>query len=371
MARVDIDTVSSAVAGLYEAAYDPSVWPATIEALCRLFAGSKACLCRQGPNLQPSDVISTASDPAYAISFIEEYAYQPNPLMNVFETVPVGLVYSDHALVGREALRRSRFWAEWMAPQDMYGGLAVKLLRSGASSWFFDVQRGRHQEGFDRRDSDLLERILPHLQRAAEISWKSRTSQLLASAFAQLPFAVILVDGHQQIAGMNEAADAILGRGDLGARHGRLATRDVGTTRVLHQLVADACQRVDGLPGVGGELLIAGGGAGRPPLALSIAPLRDVPAEGLSMGGLAAVFIRELGHRERPDLGPRLQALFGLTRKEAEVATALVAGSSLKEAAAGSGIGITTARTHIASMLRKTHTAGQVQLVALLTRAMS
>ncbi|RJF87022.1 LuxR family transcriptional regulator [Oleomonas cavernae] len=370
MARVDIDTVANAVAGLYEAAYDPSAWPATIEALCGLFGGSKACLCRQGPNLQASDVISTAADPAYAISFIDEYAYQPNPLMNVFETVPVGLVYSDHAMVGRETLRRSKFWTEWMAPQDMYGGLAVKLLRSGASSWFFDVQRGRNQESFDRRDADLLERILPHLQRAAEISWKSRTSKLLASAFAQLPFAVILVDGHQQIAGMNEAADAVLARGDLSARNGRLGTRDLATTRALHQLVIAASKSADGVPGVGGELLIAGA-AGRSPLALSVAPLRDVQAEGLPMGGLAAVFIRELGHRDRPDFGPRLQALFGLTRKEAEVATALVAGCSLKEAAAGSGIGITTARTHIASMLRKTHTAGQVQLVALLTRAMS
>lgn len=366
MKRLDADAVSGAIAGFYQAAYDHAVWPETIEHLCRLFDGSKACICRHGPNLTPDDVVTTPADPVYAKRFIDEHAYQPNPLLEAYEAAPVGVVYNDHDLVGTERLRRSRFWNEWMAPQDMYGGLAGKVMRAGASTWFVDVQRGRHQDGFDGADAELLQTLLPHLRRAAEIGWRFRTNSMLASAFAHLTHGVVMVDGNQQIVSLNAAADAVFTRGDLVCRMGRLASRDTATTRALHQLIADVCRHSDGIPGTGGDLLIRCPHTDLPQLSLSVAPLKGEAAHGDS---LAVVFIRELDGDRRDDMVPRLQSLFGFTRKEAEIGAALTTGRSLKEAAARGQIGITTARTHLAAMLRKTHTTGQVQLVALLIRA--
>lgn len=70
-----------------------------------------------------------------------------------------------------------------------------------------------------------------------------------------------------------------------------------------------------------------------------------------------------------PDAGPRLQALFGLSPKETELAQALMQGLSLREASLRRHVGLTTVRSQLASLFRKTDTTRQGQLIALLARA--
>jgi DNA-binding CsgD family transcriptional regulator len=59
--------------------------------------------------------------------------------------------------------------------------------------------------------------------------------------------------------------------------------------------------------------------------------------------------------------------LFGLSPAEARVAAALMRGISLSDAAAASGVQITTVRTQLRSILRKVGVKRQFDLVRLLT----
>jgi DNA-binding CsgD family transcriptional regulator len=59
---------------------------------------------------------------------------------------------------------------------------------------------------------------------------------------------------------------------------------------------------------------------------------------------------------------------FGLTPAEADLATDLLAGLSVREIAAASERSVATVRTHLASLLAKTGTARQSELVRLLMR---
>lgn len=70
-----------------------------------------------------------------------------------------------------------------------------------------------------------------------------------------------------------------------------------------------------------------------------------------------------------PDIRPHLQSLFDLSPKEADLAYALMRGLSLREAAQERHVGLPTVRSQLASLLRKTGTARQGQLIALLARA--
>ena len=63
--------------------------------------------------------------------------------------------------------------------------------------------------------------------------------------------------------------------------------------------------------------------------------------------------------------------LFGLTRRESEVALAVVAGHGLRAAAQQLGIAVTTARTHLQHVFEKTHTQRQSELTSLLLRIMA
>ena len=70
---------------------------------------------------------------------------------------------------------------------------------------------------------------------------------------------------------------------------------------------------------------------------------------------------------ERPQEAPAelLRRLYGLTSAGAPVLEALVAGNSLKRAAARLGIAYETARSHVKSVLDKTNTRRQVDVVKL------
>lgn len=62
----------------------------------------------------------------------------------------------------------------------------------------------------------------------------------------------------------------------------------------------------------------------------------------------------------------RLRYAYGLTGAEARLACALVDGASLREASARQGITYSTARGYVKSLLQKTGTHRQAQLVARL-----
>ncbi|MDF2114666.1 LuxR C-terminal-related transcriptional regulator [Roseiarcaceae bacterium H3SJ34-1] len=372
MLLVSPESLSAVVGSIYEATYDPTQWAAAIGNLENLFHGSKACFGRFGPDIRANDIVATHIDETFQLRYIEELAHEENGFADAISAAPVGMVYHDHALVG-DALKRSRLWNEWMAPQDMYGGLGCKVLEAGSSYWYFDVQRGYGQASFETADAELLRTIVPHLARAAEIRRKFQSAQHLASTFSQLPFGVIVVDGHMRIATVNAAAEAILRRPESGllAKSGHLVAANAGSKAALQHLVAHACSaRDDVIPGVGGDLLIRtkrrGAGAD---LGISVGPLVN-RIEELPFGGRhAAIFIREISLELPAGFREQVRTFFDLTPKEAALAARLASGMTLKEAAADAHISIHTARSYLDSVFLKTGTHQQSQLVALLKSA--
>jgi DNA-binding CsgD family transcriptional regulator/PAS domain-containing protein len=363
--------ISTCIGGIYEAACHPAAWPAAVESLRRLFDGSTACLVRTGPDLRPSDAIAPNNDPAFQDRYLQEFAHEQNIVEAALVRAPVGLVYHDVAYIGTKKLRDSRLWNDWMAPQDMYGGLTSKLFASGQSSWSFDVQRGRRQPAFDDRDAKFLEFLSPHLRRAIEINRQNEMTELFSSVLSHLPFGIVLVDASSRILSLNEAAESLLAEcpGALYRKMGLFAAADPARQAGLRRLVAEACSSRDGVgPGSGGDFLIdqklRGGGATT--LAISVRPLTGLGLRAISAQPCAAIILRQLSPELPAGFVEEIRRVFDLTPKEANLAAGLAAGLSLKEIARDTGIRFSTARTHLERIFRKTETRQQSQLVAVL-----
>ncbi|MDB5657157.1 MAG: Cyanate lyase [Tardiphaga sp.] len=368
MTLVNPERLSGVIDSIYTAASEPSQWQAAIDRLRMIFHGSTACFVRSGPDLQPGDSINSNPDPTFQLRYIQEHAPHPDIYAKAIDAAPVGQVYSDRALLGDDALRRSRFWNEWMAPQDMYGGLGSKLLVAGPSYWFFDVQRGRHQQAFDAADAELLKFVAPHLLRAADLGRRLQSAQALTSSYAQLPFGVLFVDAQLRIAQMNEAAEEVLLRpgSPLRVRCGQLATSDTRRAASLQQLVADACAIHDNVaPGLGGDLLLRADEAGVD-VALSVGPVASNGASRLLQPRHAVLYLREMTLDLPEGFEDHARRLFDLSPAEARLAAALASGVTLKDAAIHQGIRFSTARSYLEGIFRKTRTRQQSQLVALL-----
>lgn len=247
MTSFNEETVSELIASIYAAAYSEGDWLHVVEEMQRLFHASKACLSRIGPDLRMYDAITTNFDEFFARKIMEMYTAQEDAslraLVEAIEAAPEGAIYSEVSRFGREFLRRSDVWNEWYLPQDMYGGLTCKLLSSGSSYWFLDIQRGRNQPAFDDKESALLAVLSPHLRRAASISRHFKATRALSLAASSLPFGIIVVNAHLRVLSTNAFADELLVRADgiLAAKSGSLRVLDNRRSDQFAALVAGAC----------------------------------------------------------------------------------------------------------------------------------
>lgn len=373
MASVKPERIADVIGGIYDAAYDSTNWLRTIEQLRGLFHGSKACFCKVGPDPRPDDAITTDFDPALNRHYAETQS-EHRVVAERIGSVPVGAVYSDHALMGTEFLRGSRLWNEWMAPQDMYGGIACRLLASGQHFWLFDVQRGRTQTAFEAQDVKLLRMLTPHLTRAASFGASFQESQARLSALPDLLLGIFFVDPGLRIVSMNAAAEALIARpgGALCVKAGILSASGRQGEAGLRSLVVDACIVRDGIAaGPGGDILIRGGHdvRNRSDVLLSIGPAQHAEPFGLPGARHAVIFAREMTLALPDGFEDHVRGLFDLSPSEARIAAALAGGMALKETAIQQGIRFSTARSYLDIIFRKTGTRQQSQLVALLKSA--
>lgn len=340
-----------------------------IEVLRGLFQGSSANLVRHGPDIGTGDLITTGNDPIFHERFITEFADATNPFIQAAMLVECGRIFTDRTLFDREALRRSRYWNEWMAPQDMYGGMFCKIWMSDSSIWAFNVQRGRKQDEFGHAEIELLEHLLPHLTRAMRINRDRQTARALVTTFFQLPFGVLLVGADQRVIEANELAAALLSRpgSRLRIEAGRLVSMAANTTD-LRKSIDVARRSRSGETACGIDHLIRQPAEnGRSDnLMVTVMPLADTGNAGPAWEPMAAIIIREIAPRLPEGFDAHLRAIFNLTPAEARLATNLCAGQSLKVSAELQDIRFSTARHYLEGIFQKTGTRRQSQLVALL-----
>lgn len=368
MAQPNLDAVLATMDSLLAGALDSEQLPAAIERIRTLFGGSKACFARFGPDLGPDDAIATDSDPGLQARCYGDLAPEFATYANVVATVPVGQIYRDDDLFIRGQWRRSRVWREWMAPQDMYGGMACRVLQDEASFWLVDVQRGQNQPRFDAEDQALFERITVLIRRIGtlqrHVGRLKIHRDMTRHALDVLSVAVMIVDPSLRVVYANAMADEILAAPDaaLSLRAGRLAAADRGEQASLKQLVAGmACPEL--LSSCRNQLMIGATRDERQGVAISVLPL---PSSYGLPNGPSDVLLLAKPLAAQADLATMGQQLFGLTEAEARVASAVALGRSLAEAAEEQGVRISTARTHLARIFQKTGTRQQSQVAALL-----
>lgn len=178
--------------------------------------------------------------------------------------------------------------------------------------------------------------------------------------FDALGFGVVLIGETRKVLHLNRKAEQHLGS-DLALRSERLYATNPAADRMLQALLnAHLAGETDAREVVGLQRLDFR------PLVLRIVSLPEsvrTAFEGARLG----LFFVDPEFCPEPPSGLLLQA-FGLTRREAKVATQLMCGCTLQEIADETGVGIGTVRAQTKAILAKTGTKRQAELVGFLTR---
>lgn len=157
---------------------------------------------------------------------------------------------------------------------------------------------------------------------------------------------------------------AIARRDGLGFEKGRLRALRAADDRALQIQIGRALRTAWGESFHAGGTVAIGRSGAVVPYGVRVQPMRQVIGTPPDQVPFVAIFIADPG--EPPGANREdLVKIFGLTRREAEIAVAIAQGLSVAEIAAHLEISESTVRTHLANAMVKTGARNHGRLAAL------
>lgn len=283
-------------------------------------------------------------------------------------------VLRGHTIIDREEFLSSDWFHQVIKPLDTFDILTVPFSYADGAWGFCNVFANKRRGVFSQKDEARYSVLRPHIARVIglqrQFSHRLRLGALASSTLDALSFSLLLVGANGKIAFANERAQRLLkSRDGVSERGGALTTADPEAYSRLKHMLERACG-IGGKP-TGGSLPIRCDRAR--PLALHIYPFevrdRPVSLSPFSPERVALIIVSDPMDRA-PTNEAIWTALYGLTATETKIAGLLLDGHRQRDIASRLQITENTMRWHVKSMLRKTETSREAEMVMRLTRAL-
>ncbi len=374
--RVDLETFRSLTALLYAAALDQARWREFLEAFSfKIAQGNGSFL---GHDLKAKISIPLLCT-GFAPEFLESYE-QHYGAMNVFAEgilkSEIGVACSSDTYLARSSLKKTEFYNDWLLPQeDLSVGGGTVLFKDDHRFFCLGVTyRYRDQEAYEAYYLTLLQMLTPHLQKAIEIS------RSIESARFQLDTldgsvaggtAVFALGARRRLIFSNATGESVLAAGEIARVDfvGRFHFVDPAASAMLAR----------GLRALGG---------GQHATSLHF-PLQDAfgrvryhcqtatytpkdylfdPFDQLFEFREPALLLTVSPLPRDEALMPTLRTTHRLSRAEADIALLLAQGLTPKEIAEVRQTSLHTVRTQVKTVLLKTESRRQSDIVRLVER---
>jgi DNA-binding CsgD family transcriptional regulator/PAS domain-containing protein len=363
MARKEL--AADLIADIYEAAVDDQRWPriAQLVAKATEMPSAGVWFIDRG---QLVDMALTKDNQETQGPYLAHYAkldvWQQGLLRGPWDRPRLGYeLFSERDLV------KTEFYNDFARRADMFRPMGAIVRLAGDSFATVATIRPGRTKLVEESDKEKLARVLPHMRRALQLRLaqrrRSAPAPLHAAALDALAFGIIVCDATGCIVLANKAAEALAQAGagvSLGSRGRGLCALVPAEAKTLAGLVRDAASG-----GPGGIMRLTGRSGGLETIAL-VTPL----PQSFGLAGNASVahaLVTLRSARDDPSFSTELLAtLFGLSPAQAEIALAIFSGKAPEEIAAERGVAISTLRTHLAEIFRRTGAENQRDLVRLL-----
>lgn len=360
------------VGQIYDAVSEPERWSTFLGSLATA-VGAHAARMRMLD--KQNTCYSVIAAHGHDERFDEQYhAYYTkiDPWNPLLASLPAGQAVIASDYFSEREFKNSEMYTDFWKPHEVVTGLGGNIVKYDGMLARIGFHRAPTQGPYRAEDRQLLQDLMPHLQRAFKLGRHMESLQARAEGMeASLHHAtcpLILIDELGQVAFINRRAEELLGDASgLSLRANRLTTlsnAEQGTLQqLLQQAVSTGARRGTGS---GGAMRLSGGdGQQRYNLLISPYPNRAVSRLGHTRRICAAVFIHDSRHAGKLS-ADSLKALYGFTRSEIRLAEAIVEGLTPAEAASRFGVSVNTTRSQLRALFAKTDTQRQAELVKLL-----
>lgn len=363
LSSISHDDVPALIDRLYEAAFLPELWPGVLDDLAGL-SRSHAGTMFVFDGIRPIRFRATELVHEITERFCSSGQWMDSGRIPYYHRHPfTGFIiaqdyYPPEFLAADVPFQNKR-------KLGLKGEMGTIIPMPGGELAVYVFGRREAEGPYVKSDIEVLDVLHPHMARAgliaARLGMERAEAMVSALAALGLPAAVMTVAG--RVLAVNALLED-MPRLFLPAAFGGLAIADERANQLLQEAVA--ASRSDREPLV--RSIPVAAREGTPPVILHVVPLRRAAHDIFSGADIlvAATVVSATALVPTPGI---LTGLFDLTPAEARLASALVAGRTLKEAAAECGITVKSSRGYLARVLHKTGTGQQSQLVALLKGA--
>jgi DNA-binding CsgD family transcriptional regulator len=355
---------------LYESILDNSRWNEAME-LCARYAGGIAAVMFTLDKHLNTPVFSVQggeiTNPENASEYLNHYMSIDPRMTRMMSGSGVGVWQNCHTYFDKQFVNRNEFYQDFLIPNGGRYTLAAWVDDGPGQHTAIGLQRSADQLQFGEAELMAAQRFSGHLQRALRL--QSHTQQLQAKAemgaraIDALALAMFIVDDTAAILHLNSVAECLLHNSDSGliCRSGRLSAHHSLNKTQLMALISAAST---GFPATGGAMFLRG----QTKFQLFVMPLPAAsPFSKDWQKPLVLILVLEAGMN--PSSFQLMGQLYGLTTAELRVASALLAGKTPEEYRLEAGVSMSTVRSQLKSLYRKTDTRRQSELVSLLCQA--
>ncbi len=367
----ETDALLELVGTIYDAALDPAKWSQAVEGACRLLDCSygvigSADLLRTAPNFNVTFGYETADWQIY----VDKY-FDKNPFVPLAFRSNAGDILSrkdDEALWG--VMTQTEFYEDWVKRLGIVDIMQATLDKTGSGIAMMSCARHQSVGPAEPRELRLMATILPHLRRAVLISQALDRRTLQAAAFAEtidgLATGVFLVSAQGELVHANASGQAMLDRKEpLVLTSGILTATDPEIQRALTEAFGSTMH---------GDAAMKSGGMGLPLMMKSgnryiahVLPLTSGARlnAGISYSATAAVFVRDAAIDVVSTINAAVK-LYGLTPSEERVLRGVIEVGGVPAIASMLGSSVSTVKTHLEHIFKKTGASRQADLIRLI-----
>ena len=350
---------------LYAASLEDALWRAFLSELCTA-TGSVMALLLESDSVRGQRTLAVGGRLATAgIVPPPDQATHDDPIRRAFLRRPRTGVIEVEDILAHGLLSRTAMYQQKMLPFQIAYGTCVIPSISPRRFELLTLWRSGERPRLELEQRELLELLFPHIRNALKVHEaleqareQSANAQAMLDASAT---ACILLDAAGRLVHMNTAARSLaLASEGLTIRDERIhAIEKRGASKLARLIAVTAADPHH----AGGSLLLARPKQRRP-LQVMVSPFRV--GEPHRFAGRVLVLLTD------PDQkavfhDKVLRELYELTPAEIELANGLMTGFSLEEIAAVREVAIGTVRSQLKSVMAKTGTSRQADLVRLLS----
>lgn len=370
MAPLTEEALDRITSDIYDGASeaDREIWQSAYEQVSRLIgagAGSVHFRYKADNNFEP---IANTNPPGFVEDFNEIY-FDLLPYKEAFLRLQAGGEFLRTRDCPDEIYLGSELYQDHFKRMGRYEILHFCLFEDDFVTGGVTFSRSEAAGVFTNEQRSAARRLLPHIQRAAELHLRVRrlrnTNHALREAWNRVNYPVILISSKRGVVFSNIAAERLLSdrNGFWFGRRGKIEATLPSDAKSIEALVSGVVKASSSDLGLGGSLNVAR--HEMQPLTLTVTPFREHDPTTMVGERFALLQVTD-PERAAGSTEEELRATYGLTRAEARVARLLADGRSLVQICEVLEISQNTARTHLKRVYSKTGANRQSALVQLI-----